>query len=181
MKIATIKNNKKAMKNIRRLRACREAKKITQCELAKILGLNNVSTIFSYESGAYYPSLEIYNKLARFFGWEIIEPPPIKTKGKVKMKSKPKVTLKHLFDDEDNEDETLWAKAKKAEEERLKKKVQEREKALSFSFNNDKCYKIDGFVFKYLGEQGIHHYFQEINGGWTRTYTDVQLIGRKIK
>ena len=69
--------------------------------------------------------------------------------------------------------------SKNAEEERLKKRIQAREKALNFSFNIGECYRIDDFIFKYLGKQGIHHYFMEINGGWTRTYTDVQLLGKK--
>ena len=37
------------------------------------------------------------------------------------------------------------------------------------------------FFFQYKGKQGIHHCFTEIHGGWNRTYTDYQLIGKKIK
>ena len=176
----TIRNSKRAMANVRRLRACRKAKGLTQSDLIKVVGLRDVKTIFSYESGKYAPSLENYNKLARFFGWELIEAPPqIRKK---KMKPKIRVTSKQLFDGKGDEDFVVLSKTRKIEieEEKLKRKVQEREKALNFSFNIDECYKIDGFVFKYLGKQGIHHCFEEINGGWTRTYTDVQLIGRKI-
>ena len=36
-------------------------------------------------------------------------------------------------------------------------------------------------VFRYEGKQGIHHIFREVRGNWTRTYTDAQLIGKKIK
>ncbi len=36
-------------------------------------------------------------------------------------------------------------------------------------------------IFRYEGKQGIHHKFMEIQGGWTRTYTDQQLIGKIIK
>ena len=36
-------------------------------------------------------------------------------------------------------------------------------------------------VFRYEGKAGIHHCFREENGGWTRTYTDAQLVGKKIK
>ena len=43
-----------------------------------------------------------------------------------------------------------------------------------FAFDND-C------VFRYEGKQGIHHVFREIRGNWTRTYTDAQLIGKKVK
>ena len=35
-------------------------------------------------------------------------------------------------------------------------------------------------VFRYEGKHGIHHFFREERGGWTRTYTDVQLIGKRI-
>lgn len=37
-----------------------------------------------------------------------------------------------------------------------------------------------GCVFRYEGKVGIHHCFRETRGGWTRTYTDVQLIGKRI-
>ena len=36
------------------------------------------------------------------------------------------------------------------------------------------------YTFIYLRKEGIHHVFREINGGWTRTYTDAQLVGKKI-
>ena len=35
--------------------------------------------------------------------------------------------------------------------------------------------------FKYEGKRGIHHCFREVRGGWARTYTDAQLIGKQIK
>lgn len=37
-----------------------------------------------------------------------------------------------------------------------------------------------GFVFVYERKEGIHHMFRESTGGWLRTYTDTQLIGKKI-
>ena len=36
-------------------------------------------------------------------------------------------------------------------------------------------------IFKYIGKHGIHHCFKEIHGGWSRTYTDAQLVGKDIK
>ena len=42
------------------------------------------------------------------------------------------------------------------------------------TWNND-C------IFKYIGKHGIHHCFKEIHGGWSRTYTDPQLVGKYIK
>ena len=43
---------------------------------------------------------------------------------------------------------------------------------LSFTF----CY-----VFQYEGTQGIHHCFKEIHGGWSRTYTNSQLVDKRIQ
>ena len=69
----------------------------------------------------------------------------------------------------------------------------------SFSFKAGHRYSIrdhnaggkfaDGFnpqygtlcVFRYEGKTGIHHCFREERGGWTRTYTDQQLVGKKIE
>ncbi len=42
---------------------------------------------------------------------------------------------------------------------------------LTFPFN---------YVFQYEGTQGIHHCFREIHGGWSRTYTNSQLIDKRI-
>ena len=36
-------------------------------------------------------------------------------------------------------------------------------------------------VFRYEGKRGIHHCFRETRGGWTRTYTDAQLIGKHVE
>ena len=36
-------------------------------------------------------------------------------------------------------------------------------------------------VFRYEGQCGIHYVFREVRGGWTRTYTDAQLVGKIIK
>ena len=35
-------------------------------------------------------------------------------------------------------------------------------------------------VFVFLRKEGKHHVFREARGGWTRTYTDAQLVGKKI-
>ena len=52
-------------------------------------------------------------------------------------------------------------------------------------FTVGKHYKIekevDFYVFEYSGMKGLHHCFKEIHGGWSRTYTDAQLIGKKIE
>jgi len=56
------------MKN--RLRELREAKSLTQEELAKALGVTR-QTIIAIEKGKYDPSLRLAFKIARFFGVNI--------------------------------------------------------------------------------------------------------------
>ncbi|AFK22997.1 helix-turn-helix transcriptional regulator [Pyrococcus sp. ST04] len=56
------------MKN--RLRELREARGLTQEELAKILGVTR-QTIIAIEKGKYDPSLRLAFKIARFFGLKI--------------------------------------------------------------------------------------------------------------
>ena len=34
--------------------------------------------------------------------------------------------------------------------------------------------------FEYMGKRGIHHCFRSVFGGWSRTYTDYQLVDKKI-
>ncbi len=48
--------------------------------------------------------------------------------------------------------------------------------SLTTSGNNPEV----GYTFRYLGKQGIHHMFREICGGWSRTYTDAQLVGKEV-
>lgn len=56
------------MKN--RLRELREARGLTQEELAKILGVTR-QTIIAIEKGKYDPSLRLAFKIAKFFGVKI--------------------------------------------------------------------------------------------------------------
>ncbi len=56
------------MKN--RLRELREAKGLTQEELAKALGVTR-QTVIAIEKGRYDPSLRLAFKIARFFGVKI--------------------------------------------------------------------------------------------------------------
>ena len=69
---------------------------------------------------------------------------------------------------------------------------------VTFTFENGHCYRIykcsnkshdvllspsweRNCIFRYEGKQGIHHCFREVRGGWSRTYTDIQLMGKKIE
>ena len=38
-----------------------------------------------------------------------------------------------------------------------------------------------GCIFVYLRKEGRHYIFREERGGWIRTYTDIQLIGKNIQ
>ena len=82
--------------------------------------------------------------------------------------------------------------------------LEERQKSIRRHFTEGKCYKIygsgySGFhgngkasassgaswerdcIFMFLRKEGIHHVFREVRGGWTRTYTDAQLVGKNIQ
>ena len=44
------------------------------------------------------------------------------------------------------------------------------------------CIHVDKMsVFEYVSKKGIHHYFKEARGGWSRTFTDAQLVGKIIR
>mgnify|MGYP006872985829 CR=1 FL=1 len=36
-------------------------------------------------------------------------------------------------------------------------------------------------LFRYECKTGIHYVFREVRGGWIRTYTDAQLVGKVIE
>ena len=38
-----------------------------------------------------------------------------------------------------------------------------------------------GCIFIYIRKDGKHHIFREQRGGWIRTYTDVQLMGKHVQ
>lgn len=75
-----------------------------------------------------------------------------------------------------------------------------RQKAIQRHFIEGKCYRIytgknaydkkipsggisweHDCIFRFLRKEGIHHMFREVRGGWTRTYTDAQLIGKNVQ
>ena len=79
--------------------------------------------------------------------------------------------------------------------------LEDRQKAIHKHFIEGKCYRIyegnyhdkkntsrdtswgcvHDYIFMFMYKKGIHHIFREIRGGWTRTYTDAQLVGKKIQ
>ena len=80
--------------------------------------------------------------------------------------------------------------------------LEERQKSIQQHFTEGKCYRIYGggqlssydrkaphqgtswerdCIFMFLRKEGIHHMFREVRGGWIRTYTDAQLVGKNIQ
>ena len=81
--------------------------------------------------------------------------------------------------------------------------LEARQKALQRHFTEGKCYRIyegsrqtsshdkkiplqgasweHDCIFMFLRKEGIHHMFREVRGGWSRTYTDAQLVGKNIQ
>lgn len=37
------------------------------------------------------------------------------------------------------------------------------------------------YTFEYVGKTGEHHVFREVGRGWTRSYTDAQLVGKEVR
>ena len=50
-----------------------------------------------------------------------------------------------------------------------------------FASNDMKPETGKGCIFVYVRKEGRHHMFKEKRGGWIRTYTDTQLMGKKIR
>lgn len=172
-----------AIENVRSLRYKRQCAGLTVKELSRKTGVSIVS-IRKYESGL-LPSIRNYNKLACYYGWELLK--NLRTKTDVK-ETQPYSKKERLL-------------RKEAE---LKHKADERERALTFTFNVGKCYYIYDTVngnkrskkyaasflgvswdrdciFVYEGKRGKFQIFREVRGGWTRSYADVQLLGKTIK
>ena len=122
--LKTVKDDKKAMANIAKLRFFREQREMTRAELAKAVNLG-AGSIRDYETGRFAPTIKSYNKLAEFFGWE--------TAAK-----------------QDN------------------------------TFKLNEIYVIDDYAFRYVGREGIHYCFVEVKNGWSRIYTDYQLLGKEL-
>lgn len=68
--------------------------------------------------------------------------------------------------------------------------LEDNQKAIQRHFTEGKCYVIYGSqsntwerecIFMFLRKEGIHHMFREVRGGWSRTYTDAQLVGKNIQ
>ncbi len=140
------------------MRNWREMRNFSRTALARYARVSP-TTISNYEAGHSKPSPEYWERICTILRWE------------------------ELSDISDT-----W------------QKVQEQVNytPVTFAFTEGQCYSITrknkkGFynasawnveelaILRYIGKRGIHHCFRDINGGWCRTYTDAQLIGKTIK
>ena len=145
--------------NIKTLHESRLKQGLTQKELSQLSGVA-VTQIHRYENGV-VPSVKNYNKLARVLGCD-----------KIPVQASPKTTERKTLKE-------LDSLLTSPEPVKIPKPI-------TFTFTEAHIYKIyaevrdEEYAFRYEGKQGIHHMFREIRGGWSRTFTDAQLIGKKI-
>lgn len=171
-----IEGYEEAVKNIDGLYYLRESRGITQKELSQLSGIS-VTNIQRYETHKCLPEVKNYNKLAKFFGWKIIT----LTQSEV---PSPKRSYKKLEDLPPFEPVKLPEVVKftflEGHNYTISKIVYtEKYRGGQNSKHVDTLWS-DDCVFRYEGKQGIHHIFREVRGNWTRTYTDAQLIGKRI-
>ena len=157
----SIRGYEQAERNISRLRKKRMKLGISQKRLSQLSGMNE-HTLRDTENGRSSPTVANYNKLAQALGWKKIDSTSIRKAVQPKT-----LSIDDLLDP--------------PEPVKLLKPV-------IFTFTISSIYRIyayeadrdNEYVFCYEGKQGIHHMFREIRGGWSRTFTDAQLIGKKI-
>ena len=142
--------------NLSRLRKLRKHKGLTLRELGNILGIS-FSSLSQYERGKGLPEPYNYNKLAEIFGWN-------KVKLSVRERPKPKLFLLRKVEDLERGRHYIIFESDRRNNNSV----------ISFAWN-------DSIIFEYMGKRGIHHCFKAVHGGWSRTYTDYQLIGKKIQ
>ena len=161
-----------ARDNIDRLHLVRTDRGFTTKDLSNQTGISSAN-LSSYERGDYYPTIKNYNKLAKVFNW-----------GKLST-SKPQKRL--------NKDyyETYEKRLQEAREghQRMEQHFVARKcyQVINRNYHTNKAGSVLGsqcwdndVIFVYQGKQGIHHLFTSKLGGWSRTYTDYQLVDKKI-
>ena len=108
------------------------------------------------------PTLKGYNALAKVFGWERLKPKPKKKVAKKTYEAR-KIIIEEAL--------PLPKPVKYEFEEGRTYKIYDTQKQQEDDIN----------VFRYEGKHGLHHCFRQVRVGWTRTYTDAQLVGKLIK
>ena len=150
-----------AVKNMGELALLMGRAGLTTKELSQRTGIS-IKSLSEYRRGKRMPMRKGYNALAKVFGWERLKPKPKRKPAKKAVKYVPRKII--------IEDAPPLPKPVKYEfAEGHKYRISESAK------------KPDDDVFKYEGKHGIHHCFREVLVGWTRTYTDAQLVGKHIE
>ena len=122
-----------------------------------------------YANGIRIPEPKTYNKLAKVFHW-----PKLHNKVNTQVYACPK-----------------GEKIRYEAVQHPEIKISPIPGSISFSFSEGHLYQFarekfpdfsedHEYTFRYERKEGIHHVFTEIRGGWSRTYTDAQLIGKNI-
>ncbi|MBQ3456595.1 MAG: helix-turn-helix transcriptional regulator [Synergistaceae bacterium] len=146
--------------------------KLTTKELSQMTGIS-IKSLYDYQRGRRMPSLKGYNALCGVFGWEREKP-----KEKKPVKKQVRYVPRKIV----IEDAPPLPKPVKYEfEEGHMYQISEKTYAIDIFGQLKGSTKWGEEVFRYEGKQGIHHCFREVRGGWTRTYTDAQLVGKHIK
>lgn len=157
--LLAVQGSKEALQCLGNLHSDMKARHWSVHDVSHHTGIR-ASLIHNYALGAMTPTVKTYNRLARLFGWDLLP-----DKNAVYRDEKPKTER--------------WRSPRSTPAPRVTP-------AAVFRFTEGKCYRFEDkdnkdFVFSYVEKRGIHHVFKEIHGGWTRTYTDIQLIGKTIK
>ena len=166
----TIRGYKKAEANISQLEVRRVKRGLTRHDLSQRTGVR-MDSLKAYESVKQLPTVKNYNKLCKALGLSPIG----ETTPRIKKEDQRK---------------SYSATPPEEREESFKLpgivcfKFEEGQKyTITSTSSGTKGVKdaVKDCVFIYEGKEGIHHMFREESGGWTRTYTDAQLVGKKIK
>lgn len=161
----TIRSYEHAVKNISRLNSYRMKRGMTTRELSQLSGVSQ-RQIVSYESGRNIPTIRSYNKQTRVFGWRKISATTPRRERKEGIEANYADLIEPQAVNISCNPEYEFGHGKKY-------RILETER--------DEKVPVKDCVFSYEGKECIHHMFREVKGKWTRTYTDAQLVGKKIK
>ena len=142
--------------NLSRLKQLRGNMGLTLKGLGRILGITD-SALSQYERGVQLPEPHRYNRLSELFGWKKVA---LSYSQRLKMNT---FRAKKVEDLEQGRHYRIFAGGSKTSDN-----------PASNGWSNS-------IIFEYIGKHGIHHCFRSVAGGWSRTYTDYQLVDKKIQ
>ena len=150
------------------LRTLRRESGLTQSRLAFLCGMICKDSIYEYEAGRRPPRADIWERVKQVLSGKVKSFPRRKrtaTKAVVVVSFEKVIPKKPEFEFETGHSYTIRSA-----------KGGTKPTGYAGSVHVDMM-----SVFKYEGKQGIHHCFRETRGGWTRTYTDAQLVGKHVE